>query len=408
MKLLRFYTDSYKGLSAESWMLAIVMLINRSGSMVLPFLGVYMTDHLGFKLETTGLILSCYGLGSVIGSWAGGMLTDRIGEFKTQYISFFLSVPVFCLMPLFTNETSLALIMLTQSSISEMFRPANSVAITKYAKKGNLTRSFSLNRMAVNLGFSIGPALGGILSAISYDFLFYSNAAAALLAGITYVAFFRSRNRKRNLVKKQKVQSDISPYKDHRFVVFAVLCMLFSVCFFQLLNTLPIFYKSVAGLSQQQIGFVLGYSGIFIVLTEMVLVHIAETRLKIGTTLLLGAVFAGIAYAMLGWLFTLPFLFLSITILSLGEIWAFPFMSSVTALRSGQNNQGAYMGLLGIGFSVSFIITPYLGTFIAQEYGFQALWAGTGIILALTGIGFYFQIPVLLRDEKKVKSTVDF
>lgn len=399
MKFLKYYTDAYRGLSSESWMLAAVMLINRAGSMVLPFLGVYMTDFLGFKLEVAGLVLSCFGIGSVTGSWLGGWLTDKFGEFRIQSVSLLLSVPVFFMMPWFTSVIGLAAIMFVQSAISETFRPANSVAIAKYAKKGNLTRSFSLNRMAVNLGFSIGPALGGILSAISYDFLFYSNALAALLAGLTYILFFRKRNGREKIIKKLEKSKEISPYRDFKFLGFAALCLIFSVCFFQLLNTLTIFYKIEAGLSQQQIGFVLGYSGFFIVLTEMILVQIAENSLKVKVILLIGSLFSGLAFAMLGFWQSLPMLFLSITILSIGEIWAFPFMSSVTALRSGENNQGAYMGLLGIGFSLSFIITPYLGTHIAQEYGFKTLWLGTGIILSLVGIGFYYQIPSILKDR---------
>ena len=171
-------------------MLAAVMLINRAGSMVLPFLGVYMVDHLHFGIKESGMVLSFYGIGSVLGSWLGGLITDRVGEYKVQSTSLFLSVPLFCVLPLFTSIEGLATIILLQSIISEMFRPANSVAITKYAKSQNLTRAFSLNRMAVNLGFSIGPAMGGILSSISYDFLFYCNALGALLAGIVYVIFF--------------------------------------------------------------------------------------------------------------------------------------------------------------------------------------------------------------------------
>ncbi|RTZ49581.1 MFS transporter [Chryseobacterium arthrosphaerae] len=161
MKLINLYTSSFKGLSQESWMLALVMLINRAGSMVLPFLGVYMTNHLHFSIENSGIVLSFFGIGSVIGSWLGGMITDKIGEYRVQSLSLLLSVPLFCLIPLFTTEAGLAGIILAQSIVSETFRPANSVAITKYAKPENITRAFSLNRMAVNLGFSIGPALGG-------------------------------------------------------------------------------------------------------------------------------------------------------------------------------------------------------------------------------------------------------
>lgn len=400
MNLFKIYADSFRGLSSESWMLAVVMLINRSGSMVLPFLGVYMTDHLGFSLESAGLILSFFGIGSVLGSWLGGWVTDKVGEFKVQSLSLLLSVPLFCLIPIFKTELGLAMIILLQSTVSEFFRPANSVAVARYAKKGNITRSFSLNRMAVNLGFSIGPAMGGILSMISYDFLFYSNAAGAFVAALVYIWFFRNRTHRNEKVEEEVDEVSISPYRDYKYLLFAFLCMLFSVCFFQLLNTLTIFYKTEAKLSARSIGFILGYSGFIIVLMEMLLVQIADKRFRLKFTLFLGTILCGISFAILGLSSSLFVIILGITILSVGEIWTLPFMSTITALRSGANNKGAYMGLLGIGFSLSFVITPYVGTYIAQERGFTTLWFGTGVLMALTAIGFYLVIPWMLGDKQ--------
>lgn len=404
MKLIHLYTSSFKGLSKESWMLALVMLINRSGSMVLPFLGVYMTAHLKFSIENTGIVLSFFGIGSVIGSWLGGFITDRIGEYKVQYFSLLLSVPLFCLIPLFKTEAGVALIILLQSIVSDSFRPANSVAITKYAKPENITRAFSLNRMAVNLGFSIGPALGGILSAISYDFLFYSNALAALLAGLIYIWFFYKRN-KLAKIKAKKVQEVLeikkenSPYGDGKFLIYCFFCMLFSICFFQLFSTLTIFYKDTAHLSQQSIGYILGYSGFLVVLLEMGLVQIAEKYFTLARTMFLGTFVCGLSYAMLGFDYSIMTLVISMSLLSAGEIWALPFMSTITALRSGKNNKGAYMGLNGISFSIAFIITPYLGTLIAEKFGFNVLWIGTGILATMIAIGFYFIVPWMLKEK---------
>lgn len=400
MKFLKIYINSFKGLSAESWMLALVMLINRSGSMVLPFLGVYMTDHLNFDIKSAGIVLSFFGIGSVVGSWFGGMITDKIGEFKVQSLSLFLSVPMFCLIPLFHTEVGLAAIIFIQSSISEAFRPANSVAVSKYAKPGNVTRAFSLNRMAVNLGFSVGPALGGILAAISYDFLFYSNAIGALLAGLTYVFFFRNRSyRNKDKIDKTTNIKAVSPYKDTRFILFAAACFMFSVCFFQLLNTLTIFYKQEAKLSAQTIGYILGFSGVIVVVMEMIMVQIAEKYMKLKTTMLLGTLLCAVSFGMLAADTSIWLLILSISILSLGEIWALPFMATITSLRSGAHNKGAYMGLLGIAFSLSFIITPSLGTFVAENFGFTILWTGTGILLTLTSIAFYYIVPWMIGNK---------
>ncbi len=393
--------DSFKGLSSESWMLALVMLINRAGSMVLPFLGVYMTDHLGFGIKDAGIVLSFFGIGSVVGSYVGGMITDKIGEFKVQTFSLILSIPLFCIIPLFQTQVGMAFIMFTLSCISEAFRPANSVAVTKYAKSENITRAFSLNRMAVNLGFSIGPALGGILSTISYDFLFYANAGAAFLAAITYIIFFRKRAyRNPHQPKNITELKPLSPYKDTKFVMFCILCLTFSVCFFQLFNTLSIFYKNKAHLSQEYIGYILGYSGFIIVLLEMLLVQVAEKKFSLAFTLFLGTILCGLSYAMLAFGVSIWYLILAMTILCIGEIWTLPFMATVTAMRSGVNNKGAYMGLLGIAFSVSFIITPFLGTRVAENFGFETLWIGTGVLMTLAAIGFKVLIPKMMVKEQ--------
>lgn len=406
MKLIYLYTNSFKGLSKESWMLALVMLINRAGSMVLPFLGVYMTNHLHFSIENTGIVLSFFGIGSVIGSWLGGFITDKIGEYKVQYLSLLLSVPLFCLIPVFKTEVGVAAIILIQSIVSDSFRPANSVAITKYAKPEKITRAFSLNRMAVNLGFSIGPALGGILSAISYEFLFFTNALAALSAGILYIIFFKKRNKLARLkaIKVKEVieiKKENSPYRDGKFLIYCFFCMLFSICFFQLFSTLTIFYKDTAQLSQQNIGYILGYSGFLVVLLEMGLVQVAEKYFSLAVTMFLGTFICGISYAMLGVDHSMITLVLSMSLLCVGEIWALPFMSTITALRSGKNNKGAYMGLNGISFSIAFIVTPYLGTLIVEKFGFTTLWIGTGIVATAIAIAFYFIVPWMIKDRKE-------
>lgn len=371
-------------------MLSIVMLINRSGSMVLPFLGVYMTDHLKFSLENTGIVLSFYGIGSVLGSWLGGFLTDKFGEYYIQSWSLFLSAPIFLIIPFFPSVEMMAVLIFLQSTISDTFRPANSVAITKYARPENLTKAFSLNRMAINLGFSIGPALGGILSGISYNFLFIVNGIGAVTAGIIYVIFFRRRNKifreKKKLEPTKPIEKTVtkSPYKDYPFLLYSFLCAVFAVCFFQFFNTIPLFYKDVAKLDQSTIGFILGYSGFIIVLLEMPLVSLAERVLKIPQILSIGIIMSGVSYLLLLFGSNIPLLLLSMSILSIAEIWVLPFMSTVTALRAEKGNKGAYMGLNGIAFSFSFIFTPFLGTYVVSHFGFDSLWIGSFAILLVT------------------------
>lgn len=393
-------------------MLSIVMLINRTGSMVFPFLGVYMGEQLGFDLKTTGMVLSCFGIGAMVGSFLGGWITDKIGEYPVQTISLLLSVPLFLLYPYFTTPVALGTLLFIQSVVSEVFRPANSVAITKYAKPENLTRAFSLNRMAINLGFSIGPAMAGVLAAISYNLLFWSNAVFVGIAGIAYILFFRTRYRtlRRDKKAQQVLEEPVvtapvkdtfkTAYFDWKFWIFCILCTSFSVCFFQLMNTLPMFYQQGVGLSKQEIGLLMGLNGIVVVVFEMLLVHISEHRFTLGQTMLIGTLLCGISYGMLGFEPNMMILAISMSLLSLGEILVLPFMSTITALRSGKYNQGSYMGMNGMSVSIAFVISPILGSYLAAQYGFSALWIGTAILLILTAYLFYIFIPRMIPNTK--------
>ncbi|RYE26756.1 MAG: MFS transporter, partial [Sphingobacteriales bacterium] len=277
---LQLYLNSYRGLSKPAWMLALTMLINRSGAMVIPFLGVYLSSELQFSVKDTGIVLSCFGVGAVCGSALGGWLSDKVGNFNVQFYCLLLTIPVFCVLPHLQSLSNVALAVFLLGLITETFRPANSVSITSYATPDSLTRAISLNRMAMNLGFSIGPALGGLLAGWSYSWLFYGNAiSTAMAAGIFYF-YFRNKEGRHidSALKKNANVPGVSLWKDTPFIVFCVLCSLYCVCFFQLLSTLPLFYKQHHHLSEWGIGLILAYSGLVVFSLEMVLVHFAEKR----------------------------------------------------------------------------------------------------------------------------------
>jgi predicted MFS family arabinose efflux permease len=394
--LLKLYIDSYRGLSPAAWLLALVMLINRIGSMVLPFLGIYMSTELGFDKAQVGIVLGCFGLGSVCGSWLGGWLTDRFGSFKVQGISLILAVPLFLITSQVKSFEGLALMVFILTIIADTFRPANSVSVATYAKSENITRAYSLNRMAVNLGFSIGPAMGGFLATISYDWIFYGNAIGAGVAAIVFIYFFANRKApQREPIKRDDTQSAVprNAYTDKIFIVFNILCFLFSLAFFQLLGTLPLYYKDVHILNEHQIGLLLGFSGFVIVIFEMVLVHAVEHRFSIRNILLWGTLITAVSYSMLNVHIGVWWLYLAMFMLSMGEMLILPFTARLAIRRAGLDNQGAYMGFNSLAFSAALVFSPYLGMTVIDHWGYTTLWFITGTILVLVSIGFYSLAP---------------
>ena len=103
-RLFKNYIDTFKGLSTEVWWLALITLINRAGTMVIPFLSLYLNKDLGFNLSNVGWILSVYGLGSVAGSWFGGKLADRFGFYKVMVVSLFMTGILFILLQYLLNN----------------------------------------------------------------------------------------------------------------------------------------------------------------------------------------------------------------------------------------------------------------------------------------------------------------
>jgi len=289
---------------------------------------------------------------------------------------------------------SLAVMIFLLTLVADTFRPANSVSVARYAKPENLTRAYSLNRMAINLGFSIGPALAGVLAMISYDWIFYGNAIAVFMAAIVFIAFFRNRAPRRTLKPRNEIQkrepnsNDRNAYLDPPFIVFNIFCCLFSMAFFQLLSTLPLFYKEAMALPESQIGLLMGFSGLCIVIFEMLLVHAVEHRFSPRTIMIFGTATAGIAYLMLYFPLGITWLFMSMFILSIGEMLTLPFTATISASRATLNTQGAYMGFNSLAFAAANIFSPFFGTYLAEHYGYSVLWLCTGTVMILTSFGF--------------------
>ncbi|MBK6997802.1 MAG: MFS transporter [Lewinellaceae bacterium] len=186
--LKKFYThwlESYRGIPRVIWYLSIVSLVNRCGAFVISFLAIYMTKKLGFPLEQAGYVMMCFGVGALTGAFVGGKLTDKLGYHPVQFWSLMLNGIVLLLMMLVRDIWIMGLAVFAMSFASEVFRPANSVAIAQHCEPETRTRSISLYRMAVNLGWTLAPALGGMLVVFGWEWLFWIDGLTCIAASLT-------------------------------------------------------------------------------------------------------------------------------------------------------------------------------------------------------------------------------
>lgn len=397
--------NAFSGLNKPTWLLAIMILINRIGFMVLPFLAIYSTEVLQYNIARAGIVLSVYGLGSVCASVAGGWLTDKFGQFHMQFISQVAGgVLYFLVLQLQQFEFVVAGVFVL-SLVNDLIRPANAAAIAQYASPEAITRAYSLNRMAINLGFMVGPALGGILVTLSYDWLFYVNGGTSIIAGIYFFWHFRGI-RNAGMPDKpgglpQNIAPSQSPYWDVTFLLFVLLCSCFATIFFQLFSTLPLYYKQVYQLSEDRIGMLLSFNGLMALLLEMVLIYLLSKYSKRKVWIAVGVLLLGVSFILLNLVQHTIILFVAMLLFSLSEILAMPFMSTLTAERSDARNRGAYMGLFTVSWAAPLIAAPYLGTTIVTNYGFTTLWWATGGLSAVTALGLFWVVQLMEREKKQ-------
>ncbi len=375
----------YKGLSKEVWFLALTTLINRAGAMVIPFLSLYLNKYLDYSLSQIGWIMTFYGFGSVVGVYFGGKLTDKIGYYKVMYSSLILTGIAFIGLQFVTTFTSLGIGIFILSMVADAFRPAIWVALADYSSEENRTRSVTLIRLAINLGFSMGPAIGGfIIAHISYQGLFWVDGITCLLASVIILKYLSqkvSSPSKKN--KEQKIK--LSPYKDRQYMIFWFAMFLVGFTFMQYFSTVPLFYSQNMQMTEQQIGLLLATNGLIIFLLEMPVVHnLEKSKINGLRIVIIGVFLIAVSFFILNISNWIGIAIIGILFMTFGEILGFPFSNSYALDRAKKGNPGEYMAMYSMSFSFAHILGPNMGMHISEKYGFSMTFYLMGTLLLIS------------------------
>lgn len=394
------YINNFRGFSREIWILTFVTFINRAGTMVLPFLSKYLKEDLHFNLDQVGWILVCFGIGSMAGSWLGGKLSDKIGFYKIMIFSLFVSGLLFFGLQYITSFVGLCIGLIVLMTVADMFRPAMFVSLAAYSKPEDRTRSLTLVRLAVNLGFATGPALGGlIIMAIGYKGLFWVDGATCIISIVIFALLVKEKKKTAEHKIKISEADRESVFKDRPFWIFLTMCLITGILFFQLFTTLPIYYKEQFGLTEFQTGLLLTLNGILIFFLEMPIVSYVE-RKKINKVAIItyGCLLMALSLFVILLNFWIGFIIVMILFMTFGEMLSFPFSNSFAMSRAPKGHEGRYMAIFTMSFSLAHIMSAKLGMSIIDRYNYQYNWAFMGF-LGLIGVGCGFWVMNLVKKE---------
>ncbi|MFD2914871.1 MDR family MFS transporter [Psychroserpens luteus] len=393
-KLFHNYINTFKGLSQEIWWLALITLINRAGTMVIPFLSLYLKDDLNFSMSDVGWIMSAFGLGSVAGSWLGGKLTDKIGYYKVMVRSLLSTGFLFIALQFLNSFASICIGIFLVMLVADTFRPAMFVALNAYSKPENKIRSLTLIRLAINLGFSAGPAIGGlIITGLSYSGLFWVDGITCIIATLVMIKVLHP--------KKAKILDTIvndnpdSAYNDKAFLIFLVAMVLFGIVFLQYFSTITIYYKDVHTLTEFEIGLLLGGNGFLIFIFEMPLIKWLEgSKYSKLSLMFFGAVLTGFSILVLNFSTWSGVLIIGMLLMTVGEMIAFPFSNSFAVDRAKKGNQGEYMALYSMSFSIAHIFGHNAGMQMTAHLGYDNTW------YIVTGIAFVCALILFILNNR--------
>jgi predicted MFS family arabinose efflux permease len=397
---IQLYKQAYNGLSANSWYLSIVMLINRSGTMVVPFMSIYCIQQLHFSIVQAGIIMALFGAGSIFGAFVGGKLTDKIGFYDLQVAALLSGGVLFFILGYQHTFLTLSIGTFVLSFCNESFRPANSTAIAHYSGDDNKTRSYSLNRLAVNLGWAVGGALGGFLASYNYHLLFWVDGGTNLFAAVLLLTLMPRSKVAKTIKKRDTTVISSSAYNDKVYLIFIVLSALFGMCFFQFFIMQPVFYKIRWHFSEQFIGFLLALNGVLIAVIEMVLVHNLEGKrhglIYISSGILLGS-FGFILLNLVPP--TAIAAIIIVVIITFSEMLSMPFMNSFWISRTTEYNRGEYAALYTMSWSAAQVLAPFVGGEVIAYGGFNLLWWVLGGLSIIAATGYLFLYRATLSRE---------
>lgn len=395
------YIDNFRGFSREIWILTLITFINRAGTMVLPFLSKYLKEDLHFSYSQVGWIMVSFGCGSILGSWLGGKLSDKIGFYKIMIFSLLTSGIAFFGLQFVSSFEGLLVAMFFIMVIADMFRPAMFVSLGAYAKPENRTRALTLVRLAINLGFAAGPALGGLLiMSVGYKGLFWVDGATCILAILIF--WIKVKEKKKSKYTDKEHPGEVlthSVFKDIPFWIFLIGTLITGILFFQLFTTIPLYHKEQFNLSEFQTGLLLTLNGVLVFFLEMPIVSYIEkhniNKLKVITYGCLAMAISIYLLLVNNWA---GILIIMMIFMTFAEMFAFPFSNSFAMSRAPKGHEGRYMAIFTMSYSLAHILSAKTGMEIIDRFGYQTNWFFMGTLGAIGVLLFVWTINLVQKE----------
>ncbi|NJP90787.1 MFS transporter [Nonomuraea sp. FMUSA5-5] len=392
-KTSSFLKAQVAGLPRPFWALWGGTLVNRLGTMVMPFTGVYLTQSRGLSVAAAGLVMGLFGVGSLLSQLVAGVLTDRIGRRAT--LSGGMLATAVCMLAL-GYSTSLPAILASMFALGlvvDVYRPASSALVADLVSPEERPRAYGLLFWAINLGYSVGMTAGGWLAGLGFVWLFWIDALSSVVfAVLVWRAVPETRPETR-----QKTGGFGVVLRDRVMVGFTLVVLGNALVYAQTMTMLPVAMTGVVKLSSQEFGLAMAMNGILIVIVQP-LVSGRLGRMDPARTFALGVAVMAAGFAMTAFVTTTLGLAVTIAIWTAGEIITAGIPGAIVAALAPAELRGRYSGLFGLAWSLAAVLAPLAGGPLL-ELGPRVLWFTIGGVGLAAAAGMLLLGPAVRRRD---------
>ena len=375
----RLAPQAIRGLPRPFWWLWLGTLVNRAGTFIEPFFVLYLTGPRHVSVSTAGLVLTMWGVGSLLSQPIGGVLTDRFGRRWTLGASLAATSAALLALALARSLLLITLLVLVLGTVADMYRPASTAAVADLVAEPDRTRAYAVQFWAVNLGFSIASAAAGVLLHHGFGVLFLLDAATTLTFGLLALRYV-PETRPEPATADEPVRA-LDPLRlllrDRLLLVATLLVLAYGVLYVQVTIGLPLAIRA-AGLPASDYGYVIALNGVVIVFGQPLSMALLA-RWPRRVTLPIGILGVGAGVAATG-LCRTPLAFaVTVVVWTVGEIATAGSFQALIASLAPPDQRGRYAGALGLAWGASGLVAPLVGASVFAVSPTALWWACLGL-----------------------------
>ncbi|MGQ5640166.1 MULTISPECIES: MFS transporter [unclassified Streptomyces] len=357
------------------------VFVNRLGGFLQAFLVLYLV-HEGFDAGQAGIALGANGAGAIVGILLGSWLVDRIGARRALTGSMASTAMLTAGVPAVTSLPVLLIIVTALGATSQIYRPVSAQLVSEGVPEQRHVMAFALYRMAQNLGTTAAPLLGALLTAWSYQVLFWGEAVAALMCAVICQRFIPADPPHAARVSRAPGthRGYLTVLRDIRYLGFLVGMLAYSAVYIQYVSVLPLAVHD-AGWPTMVYGFMVAINGFIVITCELAVTRkVQHWPRRLGAACGVVLVAAGLT------VYSLPLgvvgFALATSVWSLGEVVGSPTMIAYPAQAGSAELVGRYLGASQAIFGVGTAIGPVIGVALWQGMRDAAWLVFGGVALA--------------------------